>query len=178
LRLSLDVVRAEVEAMGKAHQQNAAQMRSELDEPLAAFAGAMKERRKIVQTGIEKLHKSKNQQTSAANKARDKYENDCLKVKGYLAQGHMVMGQEERKNKAKLEKTQIQMSTNSNEYEAAIKVLEETTGRWNREWKAACDKFQFLEEERLDFLKTSLWSFANIASETCVSDDAVSMIGL
>jgi hypothetical protein len=51
----------------------------------------------------------------------------------------MVMGQEERKNKAKLEKTQIQLASNSNEYEAAVKSLEETTGRWNKEWKAACD---------------------------------------
>lgn len=51
----------------------------------------------------------------------------------------MVMGQEERKNKAKLEKTQIQLASNSNEYEAAVKTLEETTGRWNKEWKAACD---------------------------------------
>ena len=51
----------------------------------------------------------------------------------------MVMGQEERKNKAKMEKTQIQMSATSNEYEAAIKALEETTGRWNRDWKSACD---------------------------------------
>ena len=51
----------------------------------------------------------------------------------------MVMGQEERKNKAKLEKTQIQMATTSNEYESAIKCLEETTGRWNKDWKAACD---------------------------------------
>lgn len=49
------------------------------------------------------------------------------------------MGQEERKNKAKLEKTQIQLASNSTEYESAIKVLEETTGRWNKEWKAACD---------------------------------------
>ena len=51
----------------------------------------------------------------------------------------MVMGQEERKNKAKLEKTQIQMASTSNEYEAAVKCLEETTGRWNRDWKQACD---------------------------------------
>jgi len=106
-------------------------------------------------------------------KSRDRFEQDCLKIKGYLAQGHMVMGQEERKNKAKLEKTQIQMSSNSNEYEAAVKVLEETTGKWNREWKAGCDKFQDLEEERLDFFKSSLWSFANIASTVCVSDDAL-----
>ena len=51
----------------------------------------------------------------------------------------MVMGQEERKNKAKLEKTQIQLASNSSEYEAAVKILEDTTGRWNKEWKAACD---------------------------------------
>lgn len=49
------------------------------------------------------------------------------------------MGQEERKNKAKMEKTQIQLATTNNEYEAAVKALEETTGRWNRDWKAACD---------------------------------------
>ncbi len=82
------------------------------------------------------------------------------------------MGQEERKNKAKLEKTQINLATSNTEYENAVKVLEETTGRWNRDWKAAADKFQDLEEERLDFMKSSLWTYANIASTVCVSDDA------
>ncbi|KAJ6194307.1 hypothetical protein J3E72DRAFT_249396 [Bipolaris maydis] len=172
LRLSCDVIRAEVESMGKAHQNVAQQMKTELEEPLAAFAGGMKERRKIVQNGIEKLLKLKMQQTSTMNKARDKYEQDCLKIKGFLAQAHMVMGQEERKNKAKLEKTQINLATTSADYEAAVKVLEETTGRWNRDWKAACDKFQDLEEERIDYTKSSLWNFANIASTVCVSDDA------
>jgi len=83
----------------------------------------------------------------------------------------MVMGQEERKNKAKLEKTQISLATSNADYENAVKALEDTTARWNREWKAAADKFQDLEEERLDFTKSSLWTFANIASTVCVSDD-------
>jgi hypothetical protein len=139
LRLSLNVIREQVESMGKAHQSIAQQMKTELEEPLTAFAGGMKERRKIVQGGIEKLLKTKMQQTSQVNKSRDRYEQDCLKIKGFLAQAHMVMGQEERKNKAKLEKTQIQLSTTSSEYETAVKVLEETTGRWNRDWKGACD---------------------------------------
>lgn len=171
LRMSMDVVKAETESMGKQHGMIAQQMKTELEDPLNTFAGGIKERRKMVQGGIEKLLKTKNSQTIAVNKTRDRFEQDCLKIKGYLAQGHMVMGQEERKNKAKLEKTQAQMSTNSNDYEMAVKVLEETTGRWNREWKAACDKFQDLEEERIDFFKSSLWSFANISSTVCVSDD-------
>ncbi|CAI4215427.1 unnamed protein product [Parascedosporium putredinis] len=172
LKGSLDTVRGEVEAMARQHQGVAAQMKTELEEPLAAFAGSMKERRKIVQNGIEKLLKIKVQQTQQVNKTRDKYEQECLKIKGYLAQGHMVMGQEERKNKAKLEKTQISLATSNTDYENAIKALEETTARWNREWKAAADKFQDLEEERLDFTKSSLWAFANIASTVCVSDDS------
>lgn len=62
-----------------------------------------------------------------------------MKIKGYLAQGHMVMGQEERKNKARLEKTQAALVTSNAEYESAIKALEDTTARWNKEWKGACD---------------------------------------
>ena len=104
----------------------------------------------------------------------------------------MVQGQEERKNKAKLEKTQASLTHSNAEYQTAIKALEETTERWNREWKHACDVwphtlilksehntesvlqvFQDLEEERIDTLKSSLWSLCNIASEVCVSDDAV-----
>lgn len=172
LKASMDTLRGEVESMGKAHQSIAQQMKVELEEPLVAFAGAMKERRKIVQNGIERLLKTKIEQTRQVHKTRDKYEQECLKIKGYLAQGHMVMGQEERKNKAKLEKTQVQVAQSNHEYETAIKILEETTGRWNRDWKAAADKFQDLEEERLDFTKTSLWTFANLASTVCVSDDA------
>lgn len=53
------------------------------------------------------------------------------------------MGQEERKNKAKMEKTQIQLASTSNEYEAAVKTLEETIGRWNRDWKMACDVWKW-----------------------------------
>ena len=61
--------------MGKSHQGIAGQMKSELEEPLAAFAGGMKERRKIVQTGIEKLYKLKQQQTQTVNKASRNEEN-------------------------------------------------------------------------------------------------------
>lgn len=68
LRASLDVVRGEVESMGKAHQTIASQMKSELEEPLIAIAGGLKERRKIVQSGVEKLHKTKSQQTAVVNK--------------------------------------------------------------------------------------------------------------
>lgn len=70
LKTSLDTVRGEVEQMAKQHQNIATQMKSELEEPLAAFAGGMKERRKIVQNTVEKLLKTKIQQTQQVNKVR------------------------------------------------------------------------------------------------------------
>lgn len=72
-------MRGEVESMGKSHQAIAAQMKSELEEPLSAFAGGMKERRKIVQSGIEKLYKVKLQQTQAVNKVG--YDNEIQEIK-------------------------------------------------------------------------------------------------
>jgi hypothetical protein len=54
--------------MAKQHQSIAAQMKTELEEPLAAFAGGMKERRKIVQNTVEKLLKTKIHQTQQVNK--------------------------------------------------------------------------------------------------------------
>lgn len=68
LKFSLDTMRGEVESMAKQHASIAAQMKTELEEPLAAFAGGMKERRKIVQNTVEKLLKIKIQQTNMVNK--------------------------------------------------------------------------------------------------------------
>lgn len=68
LRSSLDVVRGETESIAKAHAAIAGQMKTELEEPLTAFSKGIKERRKIIQDGIERLHKTKIQQTQVVNK--------------------------------------------------------------------------------------------------------------
>ena len=68
LRISLDVVRGETDSIGKAHAAIASQMKGELEEPMTAFFGGLKERRKIIQNGIDRLFKVKAQQTQAVNK--------------------------------------------------------------------------------------------------------------
>jgi hypothetical protein len=76
LRTSLDVVRGETEAIAKAHSAIAGQMKNELEEPLGAFASGIKERRKIIQNTIERLHKTKMQQTAVVNKVCCRLAND------------------------------------------------------------------------------------------------------
>lgn len=79
LKASLDTVRSELEATAKQHQSIAAQMKTELEEPLAAFAGGNKERRKIIQGTVEKLLKVKVQQTNQVNKVRIRKYSTLLK---------------------------------------------------------------------------------------------------
>lgn len=61
-------MRLETKNLGDTHGAIASQMKTDLEEPLAAISGGMRERRKIVQTGVEKLLKLKSQQTSVVNK--------------------------------------------------------------------------------------------------------------
>ncbi|KAK9249545.1 hypothetical protein V1506DRAFT_526287 [Lipomyces tetrasporus] len=171
LRASLDTVRGETEQMGKAHANTAMQVKAELEDPLIAFAAGMRDRRKVVQTTLDKLAKAKSAQQAAVQKSRDRYENDCNKINGYIAQQNMVMGRELERNNAKLEKAQIAVTSSRRDYQMSLRNLAETTEKWNREWKSGCDKFQDLEEERIDFLKSNLWAYTNIMSTVCVSDD-------
>lgn len=100
----MDTMRGEVEAIAKQHQSIAAQMKTELDEPLAAFAGGMKERRKIVQSGIEKILKTKVQQTHQVNKV-------CIDSYWVLGVGwyHMYQKLINRKNKTDTRQVRARM---------------------------------------------------------------------
>ncbi|KAK9454356.1 hypothetical protein V1511DRAFT_517647 [Dipodascopsis uninucleata] len=171
LKASLETVRRETEQMSKAHANTSDQLKMELEEPLIAFAAGMRERRKVVQTTIEKLTKAKMAQAVAVQKNKDRFESDCNKINGYIAQQNMVLGRELEKNNSKLEKVQISVTTSRRDYQMSLRNLAETTERWNREWRAACDKFQDLEEERIDFLKSNIWAYTNVLSTVCVNDD-------
>lgn len=65
-------------------------------------------------------------------------------------------------------------------------MLHDTAQRWVHEWRSACDvcisfctllrqtqKFQELDEDRIDFMKANIWNYANLYSAICVSEDDV-----
>jgi len=59
LKGSFVSVKTELEAMGNAHAEVAAGMRRELEEALASFANTVRERRKLVQTNVDRLRRTK-----------------------------------------------------------------------------------------------------------------------
>lgn len=170
LKQALEAVRATTEAVAQAHNESTAQMKKELNE-FDTFAASIRQKRKAIEGNVEKLHKLKSQQQLTAEKARAAFEMDCHKLNGYSAQQNMLMGRELDRNNMKLEKTHMALDMSKRDYQTALRLLQDTTAKWTNEWKSSCDGFQDLEEERISFLKSHLWSYTNIVSSVCVKDD-------
>jgi hypothetical protein len=149
------------------------QIRSDLDGQTTAFHNKQVHHKKAYQAGIEKQFKERQTQESYVNKARQKYESDCLRINSYTAQSTLVQGKELEKLHLKLERAQQTVQANERDYANFAKVYADTTQKWEQDWKAFCDNCQDLEEERMEFMKDNLWAYANAVSTVCVSDDEV-----
>lgn len=125
---------------------------------------------------IEKNYKAKQTQESYVEKARQKYETDCMRINSYTAQATLQQGKELEKIHLKLERAQQTVGANKRDFANFARALGDTARQWEVDWKAFCDSCQDLEDDRLEFMKDNLWAFANAVSTVCVSDDEVSQI--
>ncbi|KAF9277422.1 hypothetical protein BGZ68_009309 [Mortierella alpina] len=171
LRDSLDVIRYEIEATGKSHIELASKMRDQLESALAEFNNNQKDKRKLHQASIDRTFRNKQLYLLQLIKAKEKYDAECIRSKGLSAAKMNLVGKELDKVSIKMEKTELASRAADVEYQASIRQLSEINDKWILEWRAACDKFQLLEEQRVDYLRTTLWNYANIISSTCVADD-------
>ncbi|KAF8963636.1 hypothetical protein BDZ97DRAFT_1919633 [Flammula alnicola] len=171
LRNSLDTVKRETERQAGFHLGLAQQVKTELETPTASFNAQQLHHKKTYQSGIEKEYKNKQIQESYVNKAREKYEQDCLRINSFTAQASLVQGKDLEKITLKLERTQQTVQTNEREFANYSKALQDTVQKWEQDWKGFCDSCQDQEEHRMEFMKDNLWTYANAVSTVCVADD-------
>lgn len=105
-------------------------------------------------------------------KAREKYQSDCMRIASYNQQLDNQSPDAE-KIRIKLKRVEQTVGANEKDYTSFAKVLADLLPGWENDWKNYCDSCQDLEEERLDFMKDNLWSYANAVSTICVADDEV-----
>ncbi len=84
-----------------------------------------------------------------------------------------MQGKELENIQAKLKRAQATVGANEQDFQKFTRILQETTLKWEQDWKTFCDSCQDLEEERMDFIKDTLWTYANAVSTACVNDDEV-----
>ncbi|TFK44993.1 hypothetical protein BDQ12DRAFT_661624 [Crucibulum laeve] len=171
LRNSLDTVRLETDKQAGFHLTLAQQIRSELEAQSTSFHARQMQHKKSFQTAIEKEFKAKQTQETYVNKAREKYEADCVRINSYTAQSTLVQGKDLDRITLKLERAQQTVQANERDFANFAKALQDTVQKWEQDWKAFCDSCQDLEEQRMEFMKDNMWAYANAVSTVCVSDD-------
>jgi hypothetical protein len=115
--------------------QLAQQIRNELENPVTAFVARQAQHRKVYLTAIEKQFKTKQAQEAHVNKARDKYEQDCLRINAYTAQSTLVQGKDLERISVKLERAQQTVHANEREYANFARALHESIAKWEQEWR-------------------------------------------
>ncbi|KZO92277.1 hypothetical protein CALVIDRAFT_551097 [Calocera viscosa TUFC12733] len=171
LRNSLDTLKVETEKQAVVHQELAGKMRQELELPVGSFITRQVSHKKTIQATVEKGLKNKQAQEGHVQKARERYESDCLKINSAMAQQTLVQGKELERVRMKLERAQATIGSNEKEYHSFTRALADTTKKWEQQWKDFCDTCQDLEDDRIEFMKDNVWSYANAVSSVCVSDD-------
>ena len=82
-----------------------------------------------------------------------------------------MQGKDLDRVESKLEKAKAAVSANERDYINFVRALSDTRKRWEVDWRMFCDQFQDEEEQRIEFLKNHLWTYANEVSTVCVADD-------
>ena len=166
-------MRQETDKQSGFHSHLAQQIRNELENSIATFVARQTQHRRTTQAAIEKQFKTKQAQEAHVNKAREKYEQDCLRINAYTAQSTLVQGRDLERITVKLERAQQTVQANEREYANFARALQESVAKWEHDWRQFCDSCQDLEEERMEFTKDNIWVYANAVSIVCVSDDEV-----
>jgi len=173
LRNSLDTIRLETDKQAGYHLNLAQQIRTDLEGQTTAFLARQGHFKKNYQANVEKEFKTKNTQESYVNKAREKYEADCVRINSYTAQSTLLQGKDLDRIQVKLERAQQTVQANEKDFANFSKALQDTVHKWEHDWKMFCDSCQDLEEERMEFMKDNMWAYANAVSTVCVADDEV-----
>lgn len=174
LRNSLDTIRLETDKQAAFHSNLAKQIHADLEAQCSAFLARQTHFKRTLQAAIEKEFKTKTTQESHVNKAREKYESDCVRINSYTAQSTLMQGKDLDRINAKLERAQQTVQTNEKDFANFSRALRDTVQKWEQDWKAFCDACQDMEEDRMEFMKDNMWAYANAVSTVCVADDEVS----
>lgn len=174
LRNSLDTIRLETDKQAGYHANLAKQIHTDLEAQCSSFLARQTHFKRTIQATIEKEYKTKHTQQSYVNKAREKYESDCVRINSYTAQSTLMQGKDLDRINAKLERAQQTVQANEKDFANFSRALQDTVQKWEQDWRAFCDACQDMEDDRMEFMKDNMWAFANAVSTVCVADDEVS----
>ncbi|KAI8839457.1 hypothetical protein BJ741DRAFT_599379 [Chytriomyces cf. hyalinus JEL632] len=171
MKLALNTVANELQTASVAHQCLATNIKAQLVVPTVEFLALQSATRKNHMAIIDDHLKTKFALHNAAAKAQDKYKSKCREVNELMNQKPGKPPKEMEKIQAKLHRTKFYAQQYDVEYLGLVEQHNEVHNKWEEDFTVACRECEKLEEDRFYFLRSKLWTYANIFSALCVSND-------
>ncbi|KAI9326998.1 hypothetical protein BDR26DRAFT_876224 [Obelidium mucronatum] len=171
MKEALQIVKNELEFSAKSHMNASVQFKSQLETPTHEFLTTQSGMRKNFHGIVDKQLKAKQASFESVNKSRERYISKCKEVNHLMHQKPGLPPKEMDKLKAKLEKSQLQAKQYDVEYLMQVDHHNAMRQKWIEDFTITCRECQKLEQDRFEFLQTRLWTYSNILSAICVSND-------
>lgn len=169
---SLECIREVTARSAHSHSELSKRFKKDLELSAAKFIKKRDGARKNSQALIEKLHKKLIELQQLQEKARSKFEVDSIAVNGYGAQLHLVQGREMDRIGVKFDKANASIGLTEKHYRVLTRNLNETAQEWTLQWKDFCDLIQDLEEDRIEFIQSSICTYTDSISAVNLLEDA------
>ncbi|KAH9818485.1 hypothetical protein DFH28DRAFT_888348 [Melampsora americana] len=169
---SLECIREVTARSAHSHSELSKTFKKDLELSASKFIAQRDGARKNSQALVEKLHKRLIELQQLQEKARCKFEVDSIAVNGYGAQLHLVQGREMDRIGVKFDKANASLGLTEKNYRVLTRNLDETAQEWILQWKTFCDLIQDLEEDRIDFIQSSICTYTDSVSAVSLLEDA------
>ncbi|KAG8440166.1 hypothetical protein GDO86_006099 [Hymenochirus boettgeri] len=174
LRESFDIMKKQIENIGNAHMQLAANLREEV-RSLEEFRERQKEVRKKYENAMDRLQKNKLSFYKKTTDSKKNYEQKCREAEEVEQIYERIAPLGNQKQTEKMQNKVKQCKEAAEEadqiYKHNIDLLEKSRLEWETEHSNTCEAFQLQEADRISILRNSLWVQCNYFSMQCVHND-------
>ncbi|KAH8556285.1 hypothetical protein BGW37DRAFT_6909 [Umbelopsis sp. PMI_123] len=159
---SLSQIPSAIEDTARAHMDLAEKLKKHLEFPLTGFVKEQKDTRKANLSHVEKSRQLKELHIANVAKAKEIYEEECKKYvdmqKSFNESRSSMTPEEVEKSKQQIKDVQDLMGMAEQDYKRAASVLSSISNKWIEDHKSTCNVFQSMEEDRLNYLRSSLFA--------------------
>ncbi|XP_065886288.1 proline-serine-threonine phosphatase-interacting protein 1-like [Dysidea avara] len=177
VRKAWDDLKTETENIGKAHIESSRRILEELDKNMKDFREQQREIRKKAEDTVRRASRHKKTCYDRTMSTKSSYESKCREADKTEESFHKIQNTpasrppDIQKAQKKMEHSKSTSQTADQTYQDAVKNLEEARVLWEREMELLCNQFQDLEENRIAFLRHTMWTLTNVGSNSCVEID-------
>ncbi|KAI7904053.1 uncharacterized protein BX663DRAFT_506231 [Cokeromyces recurvatus] len=174
---TLSRIPATLEITARAHIDLAQQLKDHLEAPLDGFLRDQRDMRKMHQQQIENSRQLWSLHETDVVRTKEYYSTECTKLKTMekylydLKNNDDFLTEKATQIEKEIEEQRRLVMVAEQVYRRSVDNFNTVNKEWVNNWSSSVDIFQEMEIKRMTYLRSTLWSYANIMTSTFSTDE-------